>query len=109
MTTFTNLTDSARVLLNDVDKIRYSDAQLLEYANEAMAEARRIRPDLFMGKFKIALTGYASSDTVPLGMEYHQYIKDFVISRAEFREDEFAVDGRAGAFLQKFRNGMLTA
>jgi hypothetical protein len=109
MTTFTNLTDSARVLLNDVDKIRYADADLLEYANEAMAEARRIRPDLFLGKFKTAMTAYAGSDDVPLSMEYHQFIKDYVISRGEFRDDEFTVDGRAGAFLQKFRNGMLSA
>lgn len=109
MATFTNLTDSARVLLNDVDKVRYSDVQLLEYANEAMAEVKRIRPDLFLGQYSTALPTYAGSQTVPVSAEYHQYIKDFVVSRAEFRDDEFTVDGRAATFLQKFRNGMLSA
>lgn len=109
MATFTNLTDSARVLLNDVDKVRYSDAQLLEYANEALAETRRIRPDLFVGSYTTALATYTGGQTVPLTSEYHQYLKDFVIARAEFRDDEFTMDGRAATFLQKFRNGMLSA
>jgi hypothetical protein len=109
MATFTNLTDSARVLLNDVDKVRYSDVQLLEYANEAIAEAKRIRPDLFLGSFTVALPTYTGGQTVPVGSEYLQYLKDFVVSRAEFRDDEFTVDGRAATFLQKFRNGMLSA
>ena len=109
MATFETLINSSRVLLNDVDKIRYSDTQLLEYANEAIAEAKRIRPDLFFGKYKVALTEAVVSDDVPLSVEYHHYIKDYIISRSEFRDDEFAVDGRAGAFLQKYRNGMLSA
>jgi hypothetical protein len=108
MTTFAQLTASARVLLNDVDKIRYSDAQLIEYANEAIADAKRVRPDLFLGQYTTALPTYTLSSVVPLSPEYEIYLKDYIISRSEFRDDEFTVDGRAGAFLQKFRNGLLS-
>lgn len=108
MATFQSLITSARTLLADVGGVRYSDADLLEYANEAVSEARRVRPDLFYGSYTTTPGTYLITDTVPLADFYHAYVKDYIVFRAEIREDEYANDGRAMAMLNRFRNGLLT-
>jgi hypothetical protein len=41
--------------------------------------------------------------------EYHVCLADYVVHRAELRDDEFATDGRAAALFQKFKAGLMGA
>ena len=112
MATFQQITDDARVLLNDqiVDDntvTRYTEAQLLGYARAALVEARRVRPDLFLANLTAPFPAYAATDTVPIPEEYAVCLVDYVAHRAELRDDEFAVDGRAATLFQKFKSGLM--
>lgn len=108
MATFQQIIDSARVALQDDAKVRYSDANLLEYAIDGVLEARKLRPDFFIGGYTTVATTYALSDAVPLPAIYAAFIKDFVVFKAEIRDDEYAVDGRAAAMLARFKSGLLS-
>jgi len=106
MATFQSVIDDARVFLKDADKVRYTDANLLTYANDVVRECKRIRPDFFLGSYSTVLGTFALTDTVPIPIEYHQFLKDFIIGRAEMVDDEYANESRAVALLIRFKNGM---
>jgi hypothetical protein len=91
------LTTQARQILQDtVVPYRYSDESLVGIVNEAMYEARRVRPDLFLGKLRTSLTPVASiSDQLPLSEQFFGPLVNFVVGRAEMRDDEFTNDKRA--------------
>ena len=108
MSTLQTIIDEARVLLNDDDKVRYSDARLLSYANQALAEARRVRPDLFLGSFGSGASTYVLTDTSPLPLEYEPYLQDYIVGRSNSRDDEYTLDGRATAFIVRFKSGLLS-
>jgi hypothetical protein len=108
MSTFQTIIDDARVLLQDAEKNRYSDTLLLKYANEAIAYAKRIRPDLFIGTYKTALSTYILTDSTPLPPEYEFCLKDYVVGRCNAIDDEYSMDGRAGAFNQNFKTVLMT-
>lgn len=112
MATFQQIINDARVILNDVvldetTVTRYTEAQLLTYAREALVMARRFRPDLFLSNLTGAFPTYVASDTVPLDERYKVPMVDYVVHRAEFRDDEFAVGGRADAMFVKFKSAFL--
>lgn len=112
MATFQSIIDEARVLLNDevMDEstvTRYTATQLLGYARQGLVEARRVRPDLFLSNLTGAFPTYTVDDTVPMPEEYHVCLVDYMTHRAELRDDEFAVDGRASALYQKFKAGLM--
>jgi hypothetical protein len=112
MATFQQIIDEARVILNDqvIDSntvTRYTEAQLLGYIRQAVIEARRVRPDLFMSNLTAAFPPFAVTDTVPVPEEYHLCLSDYAAHRAELRDDEFAVDGRASTLFQKFKSGLM--
>lgn len=113
MTTFQQILDDARVVLNDQldpsgsNDPRYTEAQLMLYARQALVEARRIRPDLFLSNLTGDFPAYAATDNVPVPEAYVVPLIDYVISRAEMRDDEFAVDGRAATLFQKFKSGLM--
>lgn len=114
MATFQQITDEARVLLNDqyTDSntvTRYTESQLLGYARQALVDARRVRPDLFLTNLTGAFPVLDSTDVVPMPEEYHVCLVDYVVHRAELRDDEFATDGRAAALFQKFKAGLMGA
>jgi hypothetical protein len=106
MATFQSVIDDARVFLKDADKVRYTDANLLTYANDVVRECKRIRPDFFLGSYSSVLSTFVLGDTVPVPIEYHQFLKDFIIGRAEMVDDEYANESRAVALLIRFKNGM---
>lgn len=105
------LLTSARTILQDtVAPYRYSDESLIGIVNEATYEARRVRPDLFMGKLRTSITPVASvSDTLPLSDQFYGPLLNFVVGRAEMRDDEFTNDKRAqtlyGAFYAAMTKG----
>lgn len=102
MATFQNIVDQARKDLQDADKVRYSDAELLQYAVDGVLEARRIRPDFFFGGYGTTTASYALVDTFPLPATYQMLFTHYIVFRAETRDDEYAVDGRAVAMLARF-------
>jgi hypothetical protein len=106
MTTLQNIMDSVRVDLQDADAIRYPDPQLLEYCNDGIRHAFRIRPDFLLGGYNGTVSTYTASQEVPLDWQYVHLLKQYVAARAEFRDDEYSQDGRAAAFLQMFEIGM---
>jgi hypothetical protein len=106
MATFQNVIDSARVDLQDAAKTRYSDAELLAYANDGVQEMFRYRPDFKLGQYTAGSTTYVVGDTVPVPAQYTMLLTHYLVFRAETRDDEYAIDGRAGAFLLRFEKDL---
>lgn len=102
MATFQQIINSARVDLQDSEAVRYTNAELLEYANDGVQEAFRIRPDFRLGSFTAPDQIYNLNDQVPLPSTYVMLLKQYVVARAEFRDDEYTLDGRAAVFLGRF-------
>lgn len=101
--TFQSVLDMARIPLNDEDKVRYSDAQLLVFANHGVLALVKRRPDLFIGRFDALPDGQAAlSDTLPVDAEHAQLVADWVVARAEMTDDEHANSGRAAAYINLF-------
>lgn len=99
--TYQYVVDSARIPLNDEDKVRYADSTLLLLANHAMQTLSARRPDLFIGQFSSLPDGEAElSDPFPLEAPYAMTLTDWVTARAEMIDDEHANSGRALAFMQ---------
>lgn len=102
MATIQSVVDSARVVLQDADKVRYTDAQLLEYANDGISVGFKYRPDFRLGNYTVALGTYALTDQVPFPANYQHLLKHYIVARAEIRDDEYSQDGRAAALLGIF-------
>lgn len=102
MATFQQIIDSARVDLQDADKLRYTDAQLMEYANDGLQEAYRYRPDFRLGQFTATVPTYVAANNVPMPDRYQMLLKHYVVARSEIRDDEYSVDGRAAALMNRF-------
>lgn len=93
---------AARTELQDTrTPYRYSDADLISYLNMAMLEARRLRPDLFLGRM---LTYSTLSTGQPLNFEpmFRPSLVYYVSGRAYLRDDEATTDSRAAVLLNKF-------
>lgn len=106
--TFQQLIDRARIPLNDADKTRYPDAELLGYGVDAYLLLRRYRPDLFIGNWTLgSWSAYTVGTPFPNAPdEYLPIIADYVTARAEFKDDEHVVAERAQAFYQLFSAGV---
>lgn len=102
MATFQNIIDAARVDLQDVAGTRYTDAQLMGYANDGIQEMYRYRPDFLLGNYTAAVTTYVAANNLPIPDQYRMLLTNYLVFRAEVRDDEYAVDGRAAAFLVRF-------
>jgi hypothetical protein len=101
--TYQSVVDLARVPVNDVNKDRYSDDILLSFANHAMLQILKRRPDLFAGQLANLPNGQMSlTDAFPLPAEYVQTVADYVTARAEMTDDEHVNAGRAALFMQLF-------
>lgn len=99
--TYQDVVNLAREPLNDTDKARYSDSQLMMYTNSAILFLSQRRPDLFIGQFDSLPSGQSSlSDNFPLEAAYTVTLADYVTARAEMVDDEHANTGRAAAFMQ---------
>lgn len=102
MATVTTVLLNARDILQDLDSAayRYTDAQLVRYLNEAVREIYRLRPDAMLGSYNDDLPTYVEGDieaatAVAVPDFLSSVLTNYVVGRAEMRDDEFAVDGRA--------------
>ena len=101
--TYQSVVDLARIPLNDADKMRVSDTELLAFANHGMLQLTQRRPDAFVGQFNNLPTGEnALTDSFPLTGVYVQTVADYVTFRAETIDDEKMNEPRAMAFAQLF-------
>lgn len=101
--TYQSVVDLARIPLNDTDKVRYTDAQLMLFANHGMLAMIKRRPDLFIGQYHNLPTGEAVlNDPFPIEPAYAQLVADWVVARAEMADDEHANSGRSMAFVNLF-------
>lgn len=103
-----NICDRARLPLNDVDKVRYTDAQMLVYATDAYLLLKRYRPDLFLSNWTLTdWSTIALGTTFPLAQdELLPIVSDYVVARCEFVDDEHVVAERAQAFYALFTSGL---
>lgn len=101
--TMQQLCDKARIPLNDADKARHSDPELLGFANDGIQILRSKRPDLFFGTFTTALTDKALGDSFPLDETVFPAVCDYVTARAESKNDESVLEQRATLFFSLFR------
>jgi hypothetical protein len=104
--TMQQIVDRARIPLNDADKDRYSDDDLLAFANEAVKVLRRERPDLFFGQYEALPADKALGDALPLDDEYAESVASYVTARAETVDDEHVNTGRARLFFELFNRGV---
>jgi hypothetical protein len=97
--------DLARIPLNDSGKVRYTDDQLLAFANQGMMAISKRRPDLFIGQFNNLPKGEnVLTDPLQIDPAFTQQIADWITARAEMTDDEHADSGRAGVFVRFFES-----
>lgn len=95
-----------RVILQDTDvPYRYETTELYRYLNDSLAEMRRIRPDIFIGRFITELPKFSTGDEnkkYPLSDMFFPATVNYMVYMAEMREDQSVANGRAASFLQIF-------
>jgi len=93
----------ARVLLQDtVETYRYSDAEILAALNFGLTEARRLRPDMFIGRLDAVPFYTDDADAVDFDVQYRMALLYYIIGNVQLRDDEDTTDARAAALLTKF-------
>lgn len=118
--TVKDLIYQARELVQDVGiefdytEDRHTDEKLIRYLNTALADAYRLRPDLFFpGVYdRSTLPVFTVADiaaATPLGFDdtFFSPFVDYVAGYVGLGDDEFAVDGRAVALLNRFSQKLL--
>lgn len=97
----------ARVLLQDkVAPYRYADADLTFALSLAMTEARRLRPDLFLGVAVVPTYAANDSTAVAFDQQYRVAVLYYIVGHAQLRDEEDTQDARAAGFLAKFASHM---
>lgn len=104
--TMQSLLDLARIDLNDADKTRWSDSDLLKHANDALLQARGLRPDLFLGTYSTSPTDKMPDDNFPLPLAYRRAVADYIIARASAVDNDLGDDARAAAYMATFLKAM---
>ena len=109
MTSIADVVNVARDLLQDtLEPYRHDDTKLVRYVNFALAEAQRVRPDLFIG-LDHTLPDIDPSDLsmeFPLHPMYAPHVAIYIAGMVELSDDEFSTDGRAVALLSRFTAGL---
>lgn len=101
-----------RVLLQDTrSPFRYREPDLYTSLNAALMQARRTRPDLFMGRFgseDFSFDEVRKAEPFPLAPWYWEAFIEYIVGRSEMRDDEFSNEGRAVVFMNRFHAKMLS-
>jgi len=108
--TMQQLVDRARIPLNDADKDRYTDADLLGYAVDGLLIAVYKRPDLLIGNWTASstYTALVLGDSFPLPDRYMPVLADYVTARAELVDDEHVDSQRATTLMSLFETKLVT-
>lgn len=101
----------ARTLLQDlISPYRYTDDQLINGLNYALMEARKLRPDLFLGRWADNLFAYDDTmmaTPVPMDAMYRMALVFHLTGYTQLRDDESENDQRAAGFMQRFTSMMV--
>jgi hypothetical protein len=97
---------SARYTMNDAAKRRLPDTEGLSYVVDALNTVKNARPDLFIGSWG-AIESIALVDPLPLDAQFFRPLVDFVIARAEIKDDEAVLNARA-QLLAQLGGGFIT-
>lgn len=104
--TVENVILAARAIIQDERApYRVSNDNLAGYVSEALSEARRLRPDLFLTTLRDPVPLYTAENlatVIPLPDMIYPQVVNYVAGRTDLREDTFAQDGRAITLLQAF-------
>lgn len=103
----------ARVLLQDlVVPYRYSDIDLVDGLNMAVADIARLRPDLCFKLFRTAsfpfYSASAPTTVVAVDYRYRSAALAYIVGLAQLRDAEETTDAHAAALLQKFTAELMT-
>jgi hypothetical protein len=109
--TVENVIRAARVIIQDErEPYRVSNDQMAMYVSEAISEARRLRPDLFLTTLRNSIPLYTSANmatVIPLPDMVFPQVVNYVAGRTDLREDTFSQDGRAVVLMQAFGVAMV--
>lgn len=108
--TVADYVNASRIFLQDqVAPFRYPDADLVLALNEAILEANRTRPDLFMGLGSVP--SYATNDTTAVAIDplYRVAFPLYMAGWAQLRDEEYTQDSRAAAFIAMFTHTLTSA
>lgn len=103
--TLQNVVDLAREDLNDAAKTRYADSVLLKHANDGLDAMLMGRPDLFIGQFTTMQDGaqFALGDNLPVEGRFKRVLADYIVFRAESKDDDAVNAGRAELMAKLFQ------
>lgn len=96
---------ATRSLLQDTRTTRYSDAEVLEGFNQALAIIRKNRPDAYTTTFGSERYDYAPEEmnaVFPLDETFIPAVISYMTAWCELREDQYTAEGRAAALIQRF-------
>lgn len=108
MWTISDTITQTRQIIQDEAGDRHSDDKLVGYLNNALADARRLRPDLFLPDLAGGTTPfYTAADLVadpnfPIEDIYFTAVVEYMAGFVGMGDDEFAQDNRAATLLNRF-------
>ena len=101
------LLNDARSHLNDrTEPLRYTDADLVVYYNDALRDLKRLRPDAFFSMYGEELPTYTVDDfleDIIVDEIFHPAMSYYIVGNAELLDDEFVTDGRVAGLLKQFQ------
>jgi hypothetical protein len=95
VTTVKQVVDTARLLLQDAEKERYKDDELVALVNMGLMDLRRAQPEAFIGLYHIETPAVGLNDPFPVPDMYLGGMVKYVAGYAEMRDDDYVADGRA--------------
>lgn len=81
---------------------RYPDTDLLRFANDGIAKAVVMRPDLNYGNYGTAYVDRVATSSFPLPPEYLSAIAAYVVARNQSGDDAFVLEQRAQMEMQLY-------
>lgn len=90
VSTTQTIIDGLRHSLNDDDKIRWPDSELIVYLNEWLERAKIQHPVFFFGLYDSLPQNLALGDLWPLDNRYVPACRYFIIARAHGKDTEEA-------------------
>jgi hypothetical protein len=97
------------LLLDKIRPYRYGDVSLIAALNITLNDARRLRPDLFIDRYGVAVPQYeeVNGEVIPIEAGFRLPIQYGVAGHALLRDEEDIQDSRANTFILNYMN-MLT-
>lgn len=100
--------DARRLLQDQAVPFRYPDADLLEYANQAITAMHRLRPDLMVGGAWQPPARLTGAQELPAIVDtwFFSALVSYIVGMAESRDDQFADGSRALVFVSRLGSAM---